>query len=66
MLPIQEESNSLVLWSFWIHYKNSKDIEYVKPIYTKLIQRAANFLLRLRDPDTPLPVTYYDLWEERY
>ena len=66
VLPIQEDSTALVLWAFWIHYQRSKDIEFVRPLYTKLIQHSANFLVRHRDSETLLPVPSYDLWEERY
>ena len=66
VLPIQEDSTALVLWSLWIHYQCSKDIEFIKPLYQKLIQKAADFLVTYRDPETLLPIHSYDLWEERY
>ena len=66
VLPIQEDSTALVLWSLWIHYQCSKDIEFIKPLYEKLIQKAADFLVTYRDPETLLPIQSYDLWEERY
>ena len=66
VLPIQEDSTALVLWSLWIHYQCSKDIEFIKPLYEKLIQKAADFLVAYRDPETLLPIHSYDLWEERY
>ncbi|MEC4669791.1 MAG: glycoside hydrolase family 15 protein [Nitrospirota bacterium] len=66
VLPIQEDSTALVLWALWIHYQNSKDIEFVKPLYKTLIQKSADFLVAHRDPGTLLPIPSYDLWEERY
>ena len=66
VLPIQEDSTALVLWSLWIHYQCSKDIEFIKALYQKLIQKSADFLVTYRDPETLLPIDSYDLWEERY
>ena len=66
VLPIQEDSTALVLWSLWIHFQCSKDIEFIKPLYQKLIQKSADFLVTYRDPETLLPIDSYDLWEERY
>ena len=66
VLPIQEDSTALVLWSLWIHYQCSKDIEFIKPLYQNLIQKSADFLVTHRDPETLLPIDSYDLWEERY
>ena len=65
VLPIQEDSTALILWALWIHYENSKDIEFIRPLYNKLIQKSADFLVRHRDPETLLPTPSYDLWEER-
>ncbi len=66
VLPIQEDSTALVLWSLWIHYQCSKDLEFIKPLYQKLIQKSADFLVTHRDSETLLPIDSYDLWEERY
>ncbi len=66
VLPIQEDSTALTLWSLWIHYQSLNDIEFVKPLYNSLIKKAADFLFRYRDPETLLPLPSYDLWEERY
>ncbi len=66
VLPIQEDSTALTLWSLWIHYKSLKDIEFIKPLYRVLIIKAADFLVSYRDPQTLLPLPSYDLWEERY
>lgn len=66
VLPIQEDSTALTLWALWIHYESTKDVEFIRPLYNKLIKKAADFLVRYRDPETLLPLPSYDLWEERY
>ena len=66
VLPIQEDSTALTLWALWIHYQSLKDIEFIRPLYLPLIKKAADFLVRYRDPQTLLPLPSYDLWEERY
>jgi GH15 family glucan-1,4-alpha-glucosidase len=66
VLPIQEDSTALILWALWIHYQNSKDIEFIRPLYKKLIQKSADFLATYQDSETLLPIPSYDLWEERY
>ncbi len=65
-LPIQEDQTALVLWSLWRHFWIYRDVEYVRPLYHSLILRAADFMVRFRDPDTHLPLPSYDLWEERW
>ena len=66
VLPIQEDSTALILWSLWIHYESSKDIEFIRPFYDTLIKKSADFMVAHRDPDTKLPIPCYDLWEERF
>ena len=65
-LPIQEDETALVLWAVWRHYQQYRDIEFVRPLWVGLITKAADFLVRFRDPDTNLPLPSYDLWEERW
>ena len=65
-LPIQEDETALVLWALWRHYVRYRDIEFVRPLWIRLIQPAADFLVRYRDPATRLPLPSYDLWEERW
>lgn len=65
-LPIQEDETALVLWALWRHYVRYRDIEFVRPLWVNLIQKAADFLVRFRDPETNLPLPSYDLWEERW
>lgn len=66
VLPIQEDSTALILWALWIHFESSKDIEFIRPLYNKLIKKSADFLVTNRDPETKLPIPCYDLWEERF
>ncbi len=66
VLPIQEDSIALILWSLWIHYESSKDIEFIRSLYEKLIIKSADFMVSNRDPETKLPIPCYDLWEERF
>jgi GH15 family glucan-1,4-alpha-glucosidase len=56
----------LILWALWIHYENSKDIEFIRPLYDKLIKKSADFIVIHRDLETKLPIPCYDLWEERF
>lgn len=64
-LPIQEDETALVIWALWQHFQKWKDVEFIKPLYRALIVRAAEFLMEYRHPETGLPKTSYDLWEER-
>ncbi len=65
-LPIQEDETALVIWALWRHYQEYRDIEFVRPLWVDLITKAADFLVRFRDPKTKLPLPSYDLWEERW
>lgn len=65
-LPIQEDETALVVWAVWRHYVRYRDIEFVRPLWIRLVQPAADFMCRYRDPDTGLPLPSYDLWEERW
>ncbi len=66
VLPIQEDSTALILWALWIHSESSKQIEFIRPLYDKLIKKAADFMVMNRDSETKLPIPCYDLWEERF
>lgn len=65
-LPIQEDETALVIWSLWQFFKKFRDVEFIKPLYRRLITNGADFMVRYRDPETKLPLPSYDLWEERY
>ncbi len=65
-LPIQEDETALVVWAVWRHFSRYRDIEFVRPLWMRMIRPAADFMVRFRDPDTHLPLPSYDLWEERF
>lgn len=65
-LPIQEDETALVVWAIWNHYYRYRDIEFIRPLWVDLVQKAADFMVRFRDPRTGLPLPSYDLWEERF
>jgi glucoamylase len=64
-LPIQEDETALVVWAMWRHFQRYRDIDAMKPLYGRLIRKAAEFMVAYRDPHTKLPAPSYDLWEER-
>jgi GH15 family glucan-1,4-alpha-glucosidase/ferredoxin len=65
-LPIQEDETALVVWALWRHYYRYRDIEFIRPMWVDVVQRAADFMCRYRDSRTGLPLPSYDLWEERW
>jgi len=64
-LPIQEDETGLPLWALWQHYDRDRDIEFVRPLYRKLVRTGADFMSSYREPRTKLPAPSFDLWEER-
>ncbi|MDE3103181.1 MAG: glycoside hydrolase family 15 protein, partial [Chloroflexota bacterium] len=64
-LPIQEDETGLPLWALWLHYRRLGDLEFIKPLYRKLVRAAADFMVSYREPRTKLPAPSIDLWEER-
>ena len=64
-LPIQEDETGLPIWALWQHYERDRDIEYVRPLYRKLVRAGADFMATFREPRTKLPAASFDLWEER-
>ncbi|HEY9677444.1 MAG TPA: glycoside hydrolase family 15 protein [Drouetiella sp.] len=65
-LPIQEDETALVLWSLWEFFSKFRDVEFIRPLYRRLISNTADFMVQHRDPETKLPLPSYDLWEERH
>ena len=65
-LPIQEDETALVVWALWRHYFRYRDIEFIRPLWVDVVQPAADFMCRYRDPTSGLPLPSYDLWEERW
>ncbi len=66
VLPIQEDETALVVWALWRHYFRYRDIEFMRPMWVDIVQKAADFMCDYRDPRTGLPLPSYDLWEERW
>jgi GH15 family glucan-1,4-alpha-glucosidase len=64
-LPIQEDETALVICALYNHYTHGRDIEFVAAMYSSLVEKAADFLVSYRDPTTGLPLSSYDLWEEK-
>lgn len=64
-LPIQEDETALISYTLWLHYQRYRDYEKIAPLYRDLVQKIGNFLLQFRDSNTGLPLSSYDLWEER-
>lgn len=64
-LPIQEDETAGVLHSLWVHYQQSKDLEFIEEIYKPFIEKMATFLASFRNQETGLPIPSYDLWEEK-
>jgi len=65
-LPVQEDETALVVWALWRHYYRYRDIEFIRPLWVDVVQPAADWMVRYRDPRTGLPLPSYDLWEERW
>lgn len=65
-LPIQEDETALVVWALWHHFQKFREIEFIKPLYRRLITNAADFMVKFRDKKTHLPNPSYDVWEERF
>ncbi|MGQ9850753.1 MAG: glycoside hydrolase family 15 protein [Aggregatilineaceae bacterium] len=65
VLPVQEDETALVLWALWRHFERFRDVEFIKPLYRDLICRAADWMAEYRDKASGLPLTSWDLWEER-
>ncbi len=64
VLPIQQDETALVIWALRRHYERFLDVEFVKPLYERLVTRPADWMLSYRDHNG-LPQPSWDLWEER-
>ena len=64
-LPIQEDETALVLWLLQRYYERTRDLEFVRSVYHRLVVQPADFMCDFRDPESGLPLPSYDLWEER-
>ena len=64
LVPIQEDETALVIWALWNHYDEFRDIEFARQHYHSLVTRAADFMVRFRNPRTGLPEPSWNLWED--
>lgn len=64
VLPIQQDETALVTWALRKHFEVYRDVEFVKPLYRKLVTQPADWMLEHRDHNG-LPKPSWDLWEER-
>jgi GH15 family glucan-1,4-alpha-glucosidase len=64
-LPIQEDETALMLWLVARHYERTRDLEFMRAVYKRLVVQPAEFMIEFRDPLTRLPRPSFDIWEER-
>ncbi|HAP93227.1 MAG TPA: glycoside hydrolase family 15 [Desulfotomaculum sp.] len=64
-LPIQEDETALVLFCLWQCYKHNRDIEMAHEYYRSLARPMADFMCGYVDRQLELPLSSYDLWEEK-
>jgi glucoamylase len=64
-LPIQEDETALVLWLLARHYERTRDLDFIRQVYKRLVLQPADFMLAFRDERTGLPKPSFDVWEER-
>lgn len=65
-LPIQEDETAIVIYMLWLHYDRTKSLEYIESIYNEFIEPAANFMAGYIEAEYGLPMSSYDLWEEKF
>lgn len=65
-LPIQEDETAVIIYMLWKHYERTKDLEFIESIYNSFIEPAANFMSDFIESEFGLPMSSYDLWEEKY
>lgn len=65
-IPIQEDETALVVWALWRHFERHRDTEFIRPMWVDVVQPAADFMCKFRDERTGLPLSSWDLWEERW
>lgn len=65
-LPIQEDETALTVIALAHHFAHTHDVEFLESMYNPLVKKAAEFMCEHRDPETRLPLSSYDLWEEKW
>jgi len=64
-LPIQEDETAIVVYTLGAHYAHTHDVEFLESMYDAFVEKTADFMVSFRDPETHLPLSSYDLWEEK-
>jgi GH15 family glucan-1,4-alpha-glucosidase len=64
-LPFQEDGTALVVWALYHHCKLHKDPAFAESMYERLIRPCSDFMVSYRDPHLRLPLSSWDIWEER-
>lgn len=65
-LAIQEDETASVINMLGEYLDYTGDEDFVRSLYSTLIQPAANFMAQFIDEETNLPHASYDLWEEKF
>ena len=65
-LPIQEDETAIIIYMLWLYYERTKDLEFIESIYNDFIEPAANFMSEFIEAEYGLPMSSYDLWEEKF
>lgn len=65
-LPIQEDETASTIILLNEYLNASGDEDFVRAIYDKLVQAAANWMDTYIDSATKLPHASYDLWEQKF
>jgi len=63
-LPIQEDETGLVIWALWEHFNIYRDVEFIKPLYRKVVKAAANFMCEIHRPENRASVAVVRSMEE--
>jgi GH15 family glucan-1,4-alpha-glucosidase len=64
-LPIQLDETALVLLALWKHFLRYRNVEFIRKVYPRLVEKTAAFMQHYVDSETGLPKPTFDLWEEK-
>lgn len=65
-LGIQEDETAIILFMLGEYLRFSGDLDFIKEMYSSLIEPIANFMSTFIDEQTSLPHASYDLWEQKF
>jgi GH15 family glucan-1,4-alpha-glucosidase len=65
-LPIQLDETALVLLALWKHFLRYRNVEFIRKVYPRLVEKTAAFMQHYVDSETGLPKPTFDLWEEKF